>query len=157
MNNHDERRLPALLATCVAYTICSVATSMVLGCSKPSTPPPATTPQDQQEPPLGGSGFQPTNGAPPRLVIGPQGALLNDELISLENAVERIREFCRSRAAPGGDDTFTLVVTIEPDVRFKDEKAARAALSDLEQGPHPCQLRFETPPAPGGRFPAKEN
>lgn len=149
MRNTDcSKCLPGRLRACAVVGVLGAALAVIAGCSPP------------QPPPLGPGQPQPdghTDAAPPPskpvIVITAAGPQLNGDSLPLAAIVARVREYIRSTDEPG--TTKVLTVTIQPDVRIKDENEARATLGQLEQGPDRCTVLLETPPAPGGRFPSR--
>lgn len=150
--NDRSKWLPG---TVTAFTVVgSLAGTLALfaGCDKADEPP---KPQPLfGSPEENGGGLPPpTPPSEPVIVITAAGPQLNGEALPLEAIVARVREYIRTTDEPG--TTKALTVTIQPDVRIKAENEARATLGQLEQGPDRCTVLFETPPAPGGRFPSR--
>jgi hypothetical protein len=123
----------------------------------------ACTPQQSAPPPpprplplIGGLQGQPPDlsAETPRIRVAASGVYLNAEQISIEEAVNRVRQY-RKEHPPTENraSDWVLVVTIDPDVRFSDERTVRAAIDKLGDAPDHCIIKYEIPQS--ANFPSR--
>jgi hypothetical protein len=123
----------------------ALACCLLAACAPQSPTPPtprALTPQ------RGGDTDNPSHVAdsPPRIRVDAAGLTLNDVRMTVEEAVTRVRLYRREHPpATERSNDWTLVVTIEPDVRFSDERSIRSALDALADAPDQCVIEYDIP------------
>jgi hypothetical protein len=86
------------------------------------------------------------SAAAPRITVDGAGLSLNGERMTIEQAVDSVRKYRKGHPPTADRDRdWVLVVTIDPDVRFSDERAVRAAVDNLADAPDHCIIKYEIP------------